>query len=206
MNDLREILQFVATAVGHSWPAFFLSILLSVLVRALKLDGSIRSAFAARVGVSILLATLVGAFSPFCSCTVVPIIAGLLASGVPLAPVMSFWIASPTMDPEIFALSVGILGWPMALVRLGATLALSLAAGYGTLALSRSSFLRQALPAREATKATACCPSALPRLQPALATTAGVSLMMMVLVCGGFVALCIKSFVDARRRQREVRV
>jgi hypothetical protein len=33
-------------------------------------------------------------------------------SGVPLAPIMSSWIASPTMDPEIFTLSVGILGWP----------------------------------------------------------------------------------------------
>jgi len=32
---------------------------------------------------------------------------------------------------------------------------------------------------------------------------AGASLSIMVLLCGGYVALCIKSFVDARRRQRE---
>jgi uncharacterized protein len=120
---------------------FLLSVSLGVLVRALKLDGAIRRAFDARVGVAIVLATAVGAFSPFCSCTVVPLVAGLLVAGVPLAPVMSFWIASPTMDPEVFAFSVGMIGWPLAVARLLATLALSLGAGYLTLALVRGGLL-----------------------------------------------------------------
>lgn len=158
MNDLVEILAFVGTAVWHVWPLFFISIGLSVLIRALQLDGMIRRAFSANVGKAILLATLVGAFSPFCSCSVVPVIAGLLLSGVPLAPIMSFWIASPTMDPEIFTLSVGILGWPLALARLGATLILSLAAGYITLALTRSSFWQNVLPGRKRKGETAVSP------------------------------------------------
>lgn len=137
MDEILFVWNFVTSAVLNVWPAFVISILLSVLVRALKLDGAIRHAFQANVGKAIILATLIGAFSPFCSCTVVPVVAGLLASGVPLAPVMAFWIASPTMDPEIFALSVGILGWPLALARLAATLALSLGAGYITLILTR---------------------------------------------------------------------
>jgi uncharacterized protein len=56
-------------------------------------------------------------------------VASLLISGVPLAPVMAFWIASPSMDPEIFFLSVGFLGWDLALWRFGGTFVLSLAAG-----------------------------------------------------------------------------
>jgi len=158
MNDLVSITQFVATAVWHVWPLFLISILLSVLIRTLKLDGVIRRAFDANVGTAILLATLVGAFSPFCSCTVVPVIAGLLLSGVPLAPIMSFWIASPTMDPEIFTLSVGILGWPLALARLGATLVLSLAAGYITMALTNTSLLRHFHPGQRQQRATAVSP------------------------------------------------
>jgi hypothetical protein len=148
MDEILYIWNFVTSAVLNIWPAFVISISLSVLVRALKLDGAIRRAFQANVGIAIILATLVGAFSPFCSCTVVPIVAGLLASGVPLAPVMAFWIASPTMDPEIFALSVGILGWPLALVRLAATLALSLGAGYITLALTQRFSLMDAVNGR----------------------------------------------------------
>jgi uncharacterized membrane protein YraQ (UPF0718 family) len=146
MNEIYEVVRFVAAAVWQVWPLFLISIILSVLIRMLKLDGVIRRAFNANVGTAIVLATLVGAFSPFCSCTVVPVIAGLLLSGVPLAPVMAFWIASPTMDPEIFTLSVGILGWPLALARLGATLVLSLAAGFITLALTNSGILAQVLP------------------------------------------------------------
>lgn len=141
MNDLTMIIQFVWQAAWGALPYFLISIFLAVLVNQLKLEGTIRRVFNNRIGIAIVLATAVGAFSPFCSCTVIPIIAGLLSSGVPLAPIMSFWIASPTMDPEIFALTVGILGWPMAAVRLVATLLLSLGAGYLTLILSRMGIL-----------------------------------------------------------------
>jgi uncharacterized membrane protein YraQ (UPF0718 family) len=170
MNEIIAIAQFVATAVWHVWPLFLVSVVLSVLIRMLKLDGVIRRAFNANVVVAIILATLVGAFSPFCSCSVVPVVASLLLSGVPLAPVMAFWIASPTMDPEIFTLSVGILGWPLALARLGATLALSLAAGFITLALSNSGLLDQVLP-RKKSRALApdTAPAATPELSPGMA-------------------------------------
>jgi uncharacterized protein len=49
-----------------------------------------------------------------------------------LAPVMSFWIASPSMDPEIFFLSVGTIGLNLAVWRLAGTLLLSLSAGFIT--------------------------------------------------------------------------
>jgi uncharacterized membrane protein YraQ (UPF0718 family) len=72
---------------------------------------------------------------------VIPVVTGLLLGGVPLAPVMAFWVASPTMDPEMFALTVATLGWPLALARLLATVVLSLGAGYLTLLLTRSGLL-----------------------------------------------------------------
>jgi hypothetical protein len=45
---------------------------------------------------------------------------------------MSFWLASPSMDPEIFFLSVSMLGWNLAFWRLGATFIMSLSGGYIT--------------------------------------------------------------------------
>jgi len=140
-QEAVRIVGFVAETAWDILPVFFFSVALGVLIRTLELDGTIRRAFDARIGFAVLLATAVGAFSPFCSCTVVPLVAGLLVAGVPLAPVMAFWVASPTMDPEIFALSVGMLGWPLAVARLLATLALSLGAGYLTLMLVRSGLL-----------------------------------------------------------------
>lgn len=145
---LEGFVEVAGFVVGSAWkilPVFLLSVSLGVLVRALRLDGAIRRSFSHRIGVSILLATAVGAFSPFCSCTVIPLVAGLLIGGVPLAPVMAFWVASPTMDPEIFALSVGFLGWDLAAIRLISTLLLSLGAGYLTLALTRGGLLGKVL-------------------------------------------------------------
>ena len=141
MEDIIQIGQSIILAIGHTWPWFLISIVLSVFIRVLKLDKVIKKTFSAKVGLAILIATLVGAFSPFCSCTVVPIIAGLIMSGVPLAPIMAFWIASPSMDPEIFAFSVGLIGWPLAIARLVATLLLSLAAGYISYAVINASSL-----------------------------------------------------------------
>jgi len=141
LEESARVAAFVAEAAWGILSVFLLSVALGVLVRMLELDGAIRRAFDARLGYAVLLATVVGAFSPFCSCTVVPLVAGLLVAGVPLAPVMAFWVASPTMDPEVFALSVGMLGWSLAVARLLATLALSLGAGYLTLALVRGGLL-----------------------------------------------------------------
>lgn len=168
-NELVRIAEFVAQAVWGILPIFLLSVFLGVLIRALKLESAIRRAFDSRVMIAVPLATAVGAFSPFCSCTVVPVVAGLLIAGVPLAPVMAFWVASPTMDPEIFALSVGFLGWPLAVARLAATLLLSLGAGYLTFMLARSgllqrSVLRSAITKeygqKEARESEECCETA----------------------------------------------
>jgi uncharacterized membrane protein YraQ (UPF0718 family) len=141
MGEGLAITRFVVREVLGVLPAFLLSMALAALVRALRLDATIRRAVETRVGLAVVLATAVGAFSPLCSCTVIPVVSGLLLSGVPLAPVMSFWVASPTMDPEMFAFTVATLGWPLAVVRLGATLVLSLTAGYLTLGLQRGGFL-----------------------------------------------------------------
>lgn len=158
MEQFVYVAGFVAQAAWGILPVFVLSVSLGVLVRALRLDGAVRRAFASRVGFSVLFATAVGAFSPFCSCTVIPLVAGLLIGGVPLAPVMAFWVASPTMDPEIFALTAGMLGLPLAATRLASALVLSLAAGYLTLALTRSGLIGHALrQTRYAKTADVCC-------------------------------------------------
>ena len=133
MDQLLKISEFIIDSFLHIWPYLLISIPIAV---AVKLSGAakyINRAFSSKPVVSVLLATIVGAFSPFCSCGVVPVIAALLLGGVPLAPVISFWIASPSMDPEIFFLSTASIGWELSIWRLAATFAISLFAGYFTL-------------------------------------------------------------------------
>ena len=132
IDQVLTVVDFVVAAFLHVWPYLLITIPLSVTVQMSGASRYIKRAFQAQPLVAIFLATFVGAFSPLCSCGVIPVIAALLIGGVPLAPVMSFWIASPSMDPEIFFLSVAALGWELAVWRLLSTLILSLAAGFIT--------------------------------------------------------------------------
>ncbi len=129
INEIIKIIDFIMNAFLHIWPYLVITIPIAVFVQMSGASKYIKQAFQVRPVMAIFLATAVGAFSPFCSCGVIPIIAALLMGGVPLAPVMSFWVASPSMDPEIFFLSVGTIGWDLATWRLLATLMLSLSAG-----------------------------------------------------------------------------
>ncbi len=131
-NQLFSILNLVLSGFKQIWPYLLVTIPLAVLVQLSGVSRHIRKVLEFRPVTAIILATIIGAFSPFCSCGVIPIIATLLISGVPLAPVMAFWIASPSMDPEIFFLSVATLGWDLAVWRLVSTLLISLSAGFIT--------------------------------------------------------------------------
>ena len=132
MEQIIKILDFILRSFLHIWPYLLLSVPLAVIVNLSGASKYIINAFGKSPLMSVLLATIVGAFSPFCSCGVIPVISSLLIGGVPLAPVMSFWIASPSMDPEIFFLSSSVIGWDLAIWRLSSTFIISLLAGYIT--------------------------------------------------------------------------
>lgn len=66
--------------------------------------------------VNYILGTFFGAITPFCSCSTIPILAGLLNSKVPFGPSMSFLIASPLMNPVMIFMLWVLLGWKTALI------------------------------------------------------------------------------------------
>ncbi len=135
----------IATSVGRSFlhilPYLALSVPLAVIFKRAGVADKIRSGLSSNLYLAVLMATLVGAVSPFCSCGVIPIVTALLLGGVPLAPVMSFWLASPSIDPKIFILSVGSVGWELAVWRLTATFVISLGGGLAVLWLEKMGWI-----------------------------------------------------------------
>ena len=115
---------------------------------------------------AILIATLAGAFSPFCSCGVVPLIAALLAAGVPLPAVMAFWMASPLMDPEMFVLMAVQLPLGFTWAKVASAVLMGLFAGFATLSLTGLGFL--AAPLR-VVPGSGCGPAKLPEAKVSLA-------------------------------------
>ena len=63
-----------------------------------------------------VLGSLVGALTPFCACSTVPMALGMLNAGTPFGAVMSFVIASPLLNPIIITMLVALMGWKVALV------------------------------------------------------------------------------------------
>ncbi|MEO0823171.1 MAG: permease [Pseudomonadota bacterium] len=140
-----ESLAFTIDALLHTGPYLIASIAIAAYAGATGADGHIAKIFQGRVAAMIFLAAFFGGLSPFCSCGVIPLIAALLAMGVPLAPVMAFWLASPVIDPAQFVMTVGTLGMSMAVAKTLAAVGLGLLGGFGTLWLMRAGFLTDPL-------------------------------------------------------------
>ncbi|WOF17119.1 permease [Methanoplanus sp. FWC-SCC4] len=51
-----------------------------------------------------------GAITPFCSCSTIPILTGLLKAGVPFGACMAFLFASPLLNPIILGLLIAMIG------------------------------------------------------------------------------------------------
>ncbi|MFC8192092.1 permease [Cellulomonas sp. NPDC057328] len=136
-SETTWLTGFVVDVVVELAPWFLLAIVLGVLVQHLDLDMLATRGFARNGVLGVLTTAAIGALSPFCSFTVIPLISRLLRAGVPLSAIMAFWIASPAMDPEIYALSAAALGVEIATARLVGALLLSVGAGLVVLALER---------------------------------------------------------------------
>ncbi len=80
--------------------------------------------------VGLVLAALLGAVTPFCSCSSIPLFIGFVAAGVPLSITLSFLIASPLINEVAVVMLGGTFGWGVTAIYVGAGLALAISAGW----------------------------------------------------------------------------
>lgn len=114
-------------------PYFVAAFAMAGYAKASSIDTLITQVFRGRPIAMIFAATGLGAFTPFCSCTVVALIAVLLQSGTPLSAVMAFWVVSPVISPDLFLYTAGMLGTDIAVGRLLAAIFMGVCAGLLTL-------------------------------------------------------------------------
>ncbi len=63
-----------------------------------------------------VLAAALGIFTPFCSCSAIPLFLGFVQAGVPLGATFSFLVASPMINEVALVLLLGLFGWKIALL------------------------------------------------------------------------------------------
>lgn len=137
------------------------SFIIGVLMEYLP-PSRVRDFLSDRLGwVQYLLGSGLGAITPFCSCSTVPLTAGLLKGGVPFGPTMAFLFASPVLNPVIVALLMTLLGFKVTVVYVAVTFFGSIAAAF---LMSRLGMEAQVKPLLQIQPA--CCGDPAPEVRP----------------------------------------
>ncbi|OGJ49493.1 hypothetical protein A2335_01880 [Candidatus Peregrinibacteria bacterium RIFOXYB2_FULL_32_7] len=99
-----------------------------------------------RFGLGNLAASFLGAMTPFCSCSSIPIFIGFLKAEIPLGIAFSFLITSPLVNEVAFVIMGGLFGWNLAILYALSGILLGVFAGLilGTFNLEKNIILTQA--------------------------------------------------------------
>lgn len=136
-NNLISVVLFAANALANTAPYILFAVLLLAYLKATGAEVSVARVFQGRETRMILMAAVFGGLAPFCSCEVIPFVAGLLALGAPLSAVMAFWLSSPLIDPPTLLITAGALGWEFAIGKAIFAVALGLFGGFVIKAMMR---------------------------------------------------------------------
>lgn len=137
--------KFVVWGLIAVAPIVIPGILLAAWIIASGADAHIASVFEDRTLRAVVAASLIGAVTPVCGVTVLPLMAGLLAAGVPLAPIMAFWLSSPITDPAMLATTAATLGLSFAIGKTLAAFGLGLFGGAVTGLFAKKPWAMKAL-------------------------------------------------------------
>lgn len=116
--------------IGSLWYWFLGSLAIAATLTTFVSPSRLTKQLKALRGWDLLIASILGLISPLGTYAVIPVVAVLISAGAPLAPLVTFLISSPLMNPSIFLLTAGGMCLDMALARVISTLVLSLSAGW----------------------------------------------------------------------------
>lgn len=155
-GNLLPVVDFAVRAFLGTLPYVGFAVFLIAYLKATGAETLVAKAFQGNEVRMIFLAALFGGLAPFCSCEVIPFIAGLLALGAPLSAVMAFWLSSPLIDPPTLLITAAALGWEFAIGKAIFAVALGLFGGFAMRGLLSSGAFANPL---KDWKPSGCCGS-----------------------------------------------
>lgn len=108
-----------------------LVIYLMGLLRALLRPEKVREFIRNRGNLSSrFMAVGLGAVTPFCSCSSVPLFIGFVEAGIPLGVTLSFLIASPMVNEVAVVVLASVIGWQMTVIYVVTGLSIAFVGGF----------------------------------------------------------------------------
>jgi uncharacterized protein len=124
---------------------FIISFIISILQGLIPYDKLERYLFHSNKFVGAKIAILLAFITPFCSCSTIPFVVGMLQKKMRFGYVMIFLFASPVLDPTILTLMGTLLGWKVAIIYTVLTTILSIVIGFTLEALGFESSVKNVI-------------------------------------------------------------
>lgn len=118
-------------------------------------DTKIQAILSGQKGRGYIFAALLGAVTPFCSCSTIPMLRGLLKAKAGFGPTLTFLFTSPLLNPIIIGLFIATFGMKVTIIYTGIALGVSIIAG---VILAQMRFDRYVIP-ELGNEAASCCDS-----------------------------------------------
>ena len=124
----------------------FLAISFLVAIINIKLPAEkIQGLLGGKKGRGYFMAAGLGAVTPFCSCSTIPMLIGLLNARAGFGPTMTFLFTSPLLNPIVIALFVPVLGLKVTIAYATLALITAISAGVALQYFNFDRFIKQEL-------------------------------------------------------------
>ena len=130
-TQLADSLNFFLYDVPKIYFLLIVIIFVVAFVRTYLPPEKIRQLVAGRSEfVGNILASILGIFMPFCTCSAIPMFMGMIQSGIPLGVTMSFLVSSPMINEIAVVLLWGLFGWQVSLIYIASGMVIAVFSGY----------------------------------------------------------------------------
>jgi uncharacterized membrane protein YraQ (UPF0718 family) len=121
--------MFIFLAVELTLLFLVISYLVGVLQEYIPPE-KIEHILSSKNGKGYVIAALLGAITPFCSCSTIPFLKGLLRAKAGFGPMMVFLFSSPLLNPIVISLFVITFGFKVAILYFSIAMGVSVTAGF----------------------------------------------------------------------------
>ena len=133
-----------------------LFIAISYLVGVLQLyipSEKIRNVLSSKHGKGYVIAAFMGAITPFCSCSTIPFLKGLIRANAGFGPMMVFLFSSPLLNPILIVLFAVTFSFKIAAIYFAMSMGISIVAG---IALEKLGFEKYIIVPEDVEEKSSC--------------------------------------------------
>lgn len=160
LTTLKEVLStFTYLFIQLSFLFLLISYLVGVLQEYIPPD-KIKNILSAKKGKGYVIAALLGAITPFCSCSTIPFLKGLLRAEAGFGPMMTFLFSSPLLNPIVIGLFAATFGFKVTAIYFVMAMGVSIVSAF---ILDKLDFEKYILPFKQEVsccgteESTSCC-------------------------------------------------